>query len=258
MPIRIELKDVSLSYGKSQVLAGISQVVRPSETICILGPSGSGKTSLIKIMAGLEPPDTGEVLYNGHSYFRLRSRRQMQFQQQTGFVFQDAALISNMNIYDNIALPLRYHYRMKEAEIHDRVTTVLETFELEDKAMLRPANLSIGKKKLASLARAIVLDPAVLFYDEPVSNIDQASANMVLSLINIKKQTGLVTSIIVTSDIDFAKAIADRIFIIHRGQIVIAGSVKEVLASKDSYVLQIINAIKVHEQEVMGFNNGTS
>ncbi|MCK4907830.1 MAG: ATP-binding cassette domain-containing protein, partial [Spirochaetes bacterium] len=231
MPDIIELQNVCLSLDHITVLDNVNLVIHPAETVCIMGASGSGKTMLLKIMAGLETPKRGRVMYNRTNFYHTSEKKYLEIQKKTGFVFEDSALISNMNVFENIALPLRYHLKLKENQIIKTVESLLENFDLMDCRNHRPAILSSGKRKLVSIARAIVLDPEIIFYDNPFSHIDKISMERAFSIINSRIESKTITSVIVTTDFEFAKRIADKLVIMYDGKIIDSGTISEILAS---------------------------
>jgi len=250
MPDTIELKNITLYYDEEPVLCNISQMIYPSETVCLLGPSGSGKSTLLKVMAGLERPQEGQVLYSNKNLYEIREKQYLEIQKRTSFVFQDGALLSNMDVFNNIALPMRYHFRINEERLQKKISLLLDHFDLNDKIHMRPAKLSIGNRKLVAFARALIIYPEIIFFDDPTANIDPISAEKVFSLIKEKKAEHSITSIIATSDIELATKLADRLFILFNGKILISGTVEEVMACEDPLVLKIIDTISIRNPDV--------
>jgi phospholipid/cholesterol/gamma-HCH transport system ATP-binding protein len=236
----IRLEHVELSFDGSPVLRDISFQIERSETVCLIGASGGGKSTLLRVTAGLLPPDEGEVFYGSRSLYRLRDVEMLGIQQQTGFVFQDAALLANMSVFDNLALPLRYHFRLEEDQVAVRVEALMRALDLAPWAKLRPAKLSIGTRILVSLARAIILDPEIMFYDDPVSNIDAGSAEKVLSIIRDRRARSMVTSVIATNDIDFARSVGERMLVLHDGRIIADGDYRSLISGRDPLVRQLL------------------
>lgn len=244
MPITLKAEQITLNIEENQLLNGIDISVAPGETLCMLGGSGSGKSLLLRVLAGLLLPHSGSVYYNETDIYSCKEWKFLQLQRSTGFVFQDAALISNLSIYDNLALPLRYHYQMDEKMIRQRILESITDFSFDDKLSLRPAKLSIGNQKLISLVRALILNPELVFYDEPISNIDRLSASKVISQIYERKKINCNNSVIVTNDIDFASSIADKIVILESGRILLSGSADEVMHSSDPVIQYRLNKLQ--------------
>jgi len=173
----VELRDVSISFGGDVVLDSISMNIPRGKLVAVTGPSGCGKSTLLKIAAGLMPPDTGSVLIEGVDIFDISRNNLYEMRKNFAFVFQDGALLSNLTLYNNLALPLRYHYRLKDNDIERRVLAILDDFGLKNERGLMPAQLSIGQRKLASFARGLIIGPKLIFVDEPVSGIDAITLN---------------------------------------------------------------------------------
>lgn len=244
MPISLRAENITLRAEETALLDGISLEVPDGHMLCILGGSGSGKSLLLRTLAGLLQPYQGNVYYNDTDLYHCKEWKFLQLQRSTGFVFQDAALISNLSIYDNLALPLRYHYMMDEKMIRRRIIESIEDFGLEDKLQLRPAKLSIGNQKLVGLARALMLNPELIFYDEPLSNIDRLTAAKVMSLIVERQRTVQNTGLLITNDVEFAASIADSIIILESGKVLISGGAEQVLKSQDPVIRFRLNRLQ--------------
>jgi ABC-type transporter Mla maintaining outer membrane lipid asymmetry ATPase subunit MlaF len=243
----IQADNISVSYAGLEVLNGINECLQPGETITIIGPSGSGKSTLLKVLAGLETPSTGTVYYGSRNYYKIPEAIQMEIQFDTGFVFQEAALLANMNIYDNIALPLVYHAKFPPEEIKEKVIAQLAEFHLERWMYLRPAQLSIGKRKLAALARAMISEPGILFLDDPTANTDNTSAKQIENLLIKRSKEPTYITIMVSSNIHLARTVSDRLMIMYNGEIIAADKTMTVMASKNKLVQQIIKSVAIQD-----------
>jgi ABC-type lipoprotein export system ATPase subunit len=199
--IRVEHLYFKYPGDEDYILKDINFEIYSGEYVVISGPRGEGKSTLLKILAGILPVENGNLFYNNLNLKGVGKKKLMKFHRKTSFVFQDSALISNLNVFDNIALPLRYNEIYPEEEIHRKVENFIKIINMEcDKNQL-PAFISIGQRKLVSLARALIVEPETIFYDEPIANLDKASRDLVLNLINERNKKG-VTSIIVAHELE--------------------------------------------------------
>ncbi len=214
-PIGVEVKSVSKAYGQHEVLHDISFSVHPGEIFVIMGPSGSGKSVLLRQIIGLETPDRGEVLIDGRSVTVSSTQQKVRM----AMVFQAGALFHSMTVFENCALYLHEHRLCPKKEIPARVQEVLRQLSLEKAADQYPAQLSGGMKKRVAVARALVMEPQLLLYDEPTSELDPVMAVTVAELIaTVRAETGL-TSIVVSHDRELALGIGDRIALLWQGSI---------------------------------------
>lgn len=246
----LELKDITVSFGDNTILDSISMGFPRGNLIAVTGPSGCGKSTLIKIAAGLIPPDSGTVIIEGTDIFSLPRNKLFEIRKDFAFVFQDAALISNLTIYNNIALPLIYHYRLSHEEIAVRVNDILKDLGLENEKGHLPAELSRGQRKLASLARGLIMEPKLVFFDEPVSGIDAITFNKMVDKILPMKDDPDVTIIMVSHNLEFIKSSADYIALISDKNLIAYGTRDDILKSDDP-ILQGILSIIVDEQETI-------
>jgi phospholipid/cholesterol/gamma-HCH transport system ATP-binding protein len=246
----IELSNVSIGLGDEVILRPISMHIPRGRLVAITGPSGSGKSTLLKIAAGLLQPDTGSVTIEGIDIFNTSRKTVYELRKQFAFVFQDGALISNLSLYNNLALPLRYHYRLKDSEIEGRVMAILEEFGLGNEKELLPAQLSIGQRKLASFARGLIMEPKLIFVDEPVSGIDAITLNKMIDKILPLRDDPDVTVIMVSHNLDFIKSSADYIALLYKNKLFSYGTRDDILKSDDP-ILQGILSIIVDEQALV-------
>ncbi|MGD8979332.1 MAG: ATP-binding cassette domain-containing protein [candidate division WOR-3 bacterium] len=213
----IEVKNLSKRFGPLTVLKDVNFQVHNARLIVVLGPSGTGKSVLLKCMLGLLPADSGEVLFDGRSIQTASEKEIYEIRKEVGFVFQGTALFDSMNVADNIALPLREHTTLSSGEIRDRLCGLLDTVGMAGRAELYPQSLSGGMKRLVAVARALALNPKYLFYDEPTTGLDPIMTDRVVALIKNLKKSHTSSGIVVTHDLETAKAVGDEIFMLKKG-----------------------------------------
>ncbi|HWP39904.1 MAG TPA: ABC transporter ATP-binding protein [Tepidisphaeraceae bacterium] len=239
-PVAIQVLDVTKVYAGRTVLDAIRLDVYEGETLVILGGSGSGKSTLLRLMIGNVRPDGGDVIALGKSLGRMTARELDEYRKSIGVLFQSGALFNSMTVADNVALPLREHTDLPEETIQIMVKIKLELVGLREHAEKMPAQLSGGMKKRAGLARALALDPKILFYDEPSAGLDPVtSAEIDQLIIKLNKLLG-VTSVVVTHEMDSAFRIADRMVLLDRGKFIISGTADELKNSTDPLVRQFV------------------
>jgi phospholipid/cholesterol/gamma-HCH transport system ATP-binding protein len=239
-PPPVELRDARKSFGDNHVLRGISLTLRKGTTLAVMGGSGTGKTVLLRIIAGLIRPDGGEVALFGTRIDRMSEEAMLPLRRRTGFVFQGAALFDSLSVFENVAYPLREHTRLSEGEIADRVHRFLALVGLEGVDELLPAELSGGMKKRVGIARALVTEPEVVFFDEPTAGLDPTNARLVGELIAELKRGVCDTAIVVTHDIDFAELVADQMAILHHGRFADVGTPTEIRRSANADVQRFL------------------
>lgn len=218
--VMLELRDVTKAFGAQQVLKGVSLKIRRGKTRVILGLSGSGKSVLMKHMIGLLQPDSGQILVDGEDLATLSGPSLLHARRKFGMVFQQAALFDSMTVQENVAFPLREHTAMKPHAIDECVQDKLRLVGLADMRNKFPAELSGGMRKRVGLARAIVLDPACVLYDEPTTGLDPVTTDSVDTMIMDAKRDLQVTSVVISHDVGSALKVADDIAVIHEGMIV--------------------------------------
>jgi phospholipid/cholesterol/gamma-HCH transport system ATP-binding protein len=246
----VELNDVSVSFDGEPVLEGVSMAFPRGRLVAITGPSGSGKSTLLKIAAGLIPPDRGSVLIDGVDVWSLSRRALFERRREHAFVFQDAALLSNLDVYNNLALPLRYHFDLPAREIERRITGVLRSFDLEEEKRHLPAQLSMGEKKLVSFARGLLLEPRLIFLDEPVSGVDAIAREKIVNTIIPLRDDPDITLIMVSHNIELIKSAADYIALVFNRRLFAYGTRNEILKSRDPIVRKILSIIIDEEAAV--------
>jgi phospholipid/cholesterol/gamma-HCH transport system ATP-binding protein len=247
----VQLKGIHKSFGRQHVLRGITLDFATGRTTVVLGPSGCGKSVMLKHIVCLLRPDIGAVYYDGHRIDQLRESRLADIRQQFGFLFQMGALFDSMAVRENVAFPLTEHTELSAAQVEQRVQRVLQMVGLEDINHKMPADLSGGQRKRIALARAIVLEPKVILYDEPTTGLDPIRSDVINELI-LKLQRELrVTSIVVTHDLASAFKVADHMVMMHEGRILFHGTPDELKASDNDVVQRFLRG-EASEEELAG------
>lgn len=238
----IELVDVHKSFGSMHILRGVDLSIPSRETLVIIGRSGTGKSVTLRNIIGLIAPDRGTVRVFGQEVPELDARGLAELRLRMGYLFQSGALLNWMTIEDNVALPLVQHHRhISPAEVEERVLAKLRLVGMESARRKLPSEISGGMKKRAALARATVLDPAIVLYDEPTSGLDPVISSTINELI-LRTQDALgTTQVVVTHDMESAYAIADRIAMLYEGKVIFTGTPDEVRAADDDVVQQFIH-----------------
>ncbi|MGQ9589246.1 MAG: ABC transporter ATP-binding protein [Planctomycetota bacterium] len=236
----IRVRGLHVGFGGRPVLNGVDLDVYRGETLVVLGGSGSGKSTLLRAMIGAEEPDAGEVEVLGRRIYEVPEGELAAVKKRFGVLFQSGALYNSMTVGENIALPIREHTDLDEAIIRIIVKMKLELVGLRDFEALMPSQLSGGMKKRVGLARALALDPEIIFYDEPGAGLDPILAGVIDKLIaDLSRKLG-VTSVVVTHEMGSAFRIADRMVMLYEGKIVAAGPPEEFRESSDPLVRQFV------------------
>ncbi|MCD6049973.1 MAG: transporter related [Verrucomicrobia bacterium] len=236
--VSVEVKGLRKSFGSVEVLHGIDLNIKAREVFVIMGPSGSGKSVLLKHLIGLETPNSGDVLIDGHSI----QAEDMLERYRLAMVFQSGGLLNSLTVAENVGLYLTEHRLMPQKDIDRLVTEKLEALGLKGQENRMPEALSGGMKKRVAIARALVIDPQVILYDEPTSELDPLIAVTIGQEIKRLNQENDVTSIVVTHDRDLAFGIADRIALMYDGKVLEVGTPKELQQSKNEQVQKFLNA----------------
>ncbi len=223
----VQLIDVHKAFGSLRVLGddrgGVSLDLAKGKTTVIIGPSGAGKSVLLKHIVGLLHPDRGEVWFEGHRVDTMKEHELVEIRKKMGFLFQMGALFDSMTVEQNIIFPLVQHTKLTAAERHERCARVLALVGLKDLGRKMPADLSGGQRKRVALARAVVLEPDLVLYDEPTTGLDPIRSDVINELIiSLKQQLG-VTGVVVTHDMASARKIADRMVMLYDGRFIADG-----------------------------------
>jgi phospholipid/cholesterol/gamma-HCH transport system ATP-binding protein len=236
----IRIQGLRKRLGSKQVLDGVDLEVREGETLLVMGRSGTGKSVLLKHIIGLMTPDAGSIVIDDVEIVGLREKGLNDVRRRFGMLFQGAALFDSLTVGENVALPLREHTQMPDAEVRSRVSERLEWVGLKGVEDMKPASLSGGMKKRVGLARAVVMDPDYVLYDEPTTGLDPIMADVIDQLIrSLQKRMG-ATSIVVTHDMQSAFKVADRMALLNDGRVVFLGTPDEVRTTKDALVRQFV------------------
>ena len=236
----VEIDDVYKAFDEKQVLEGVTCRIPAGKISVVMGPSGTGKSVLLRHIVGLLFPDRGDVRVAGKSVPNLSDDELLELRRNVGMLFQDGALFSSMNLYDNVAFPLRQHTNKSESEIKDVVMQRLEEVGLADAVKKMPNELSGGMRKRAGFARALVLEPEILLFDEPDSGLDPVRTALLCDLIKQIQEKYKSTGIVISHDIKSCFNIGDHIILLHGGKVVDQGSKEELQHSKNPFTQQFI------------------
>jgi len=221
----IRLRDVCKSFGDNRVLRGVAMDVDRGETVALLGASGSGKSVTLKTINGLIPADSGAIDVLGTTVSNSTETELVPLRRRISYLFQQGALFDSMDVFDNIAFPIREHLRMDAATLRDRVVELLAMVRLENVDQLEPSELSGGMRKRVAVARALALEPEIMLYDEPTTGLDPVTSEAIARMIvDLGTRLG-VTSVVVTHDIPLVTRVADRAIFLHEGKIIFSGPV---------------------------------
>lgn len=238
----ISIRGIRKNYGDEMVLDGVDLDIFEGETLLIFGGSGVGKSVLLRLIIGLERPDSGSVMVDGRDVTTLNEAELKTVRKKIGFLFQGSALFDSMNVEDNIGLPLMEHTRLARDDIRTRVSHMLSLVELSHSRewWKRPSELSGGMQRRVSLARTLIMEPAIVLYDEPTTGLDPVKADNICRLIKrLQTQQG-ITSVVVTHDMVAAGKIADRMAMLYNGKIIITGSLDDIRNSAVPVVQRFI------------------
>jgi len=236
----IRITGLVKTLGDRRVLDGVDLEIKTGESVVVMGRSGTGKSVLLKHIVGLMKPDAGCIEIGGEDIVGMRPSQLDEVRKRMGMLFQSAALFDSLTVGENVALPLRTHMRMDDAHVRARVKERLEWVGLEGVEQSKPASLSGGMRKRVGLARAIVMDPAIILYDEPTTGLDPIMADVIDQLIRSLQRRMGVTTVAVTHDLASAFKIADRIAMLHEGRVVFTGTVAETRETTDPLMRQFI------------------
>lgn len=246
----IAVRNLRVNYGEREILHGINFEVQPGETMVILGGSGSGKSTLLRALVGLEQPRSGEIWIRGKNFAAMPEAERDELRKKMGMSFQGGALFGSMTVGENVALPLREHTPLNKSTIEIVVRLKLDQVGLSGFENYMPAQLSGGMKKRAAIARALAMDPEILFFDEPSAGLDPIIAAGIDDLILKLKKAFRMTMVVVTHELASAFLIADRMILLDKGNVVCDGTPQQLRDSQHPRVRQFLD--RIPEPELTG------
>lgn len=253
--ILVEFKNVTKSFGSLTVLNSVNLEIKRGEITTIIGKSGMGKTVLLKHIIGLIEPDSGEIFFENRNILTLCRKESSKLKNQIGYLFQNVALFDSMNIYDNVALPLRENTRFSETEIRMKVMDKLEKLEVAQILKKYPAEISGGMKKRVGLARALVMDPSIVLFDEPTTGLDPIRKNAVHSMISHMQKKFGFTGIMVSHEIPDVFYISQKIAMLDNGEIIADCTPEEISKVNNPVVQKFIRGVENLKDELTGLNS---
>jgi phospholipid/cholesterol/gamma-HCH transport system ATP-binding protein len=248
----IKVVDLHKSFDSQRVLQGVDLTVERAEVLALIGRSGYGKSVLLRHMMGLVRPDRGHVFIDGEDIHRLSSPRLKSMKEKFGVLFQGGALFDSLTVFENVAFPLREKSRLKEAEIEETVLHELDQVGLKGSERKYPAEISGGMKKRVALARAIIHNPQIVFFDEPTTGLDPVTTQSIHELIASTHQRLNFTAIIVTHEVPEIFPIIDRVAVLHDGRVQYTGKPEEILNSEDPVVRSFFLMRAEQDQRIKG------
>lgn len=239
----IRIENLSFSRGDRKIFDDLSLEIPVGKVTAIMGPSGTGKTTLLKLIAGQLKPDSGKIFVTGKDVNRLSRSKLYDLRSKMGMLFQSGALLTDLTVFDNVAFPIREHTSLSEELIKPLVLMKLEAVGLRGAKNLLPAELSGGMSRRVALARAITLDPEMIFYDEPFVGQDPITMGVLVDLIKKLNASLNLTSVVVSHDVDEVLSIADYACVLSEGKIVAQGTADSLLSSDSAYVKQFLQGL---------------
>jgi phospholipid/cholesterol/gamma-HCH transport system ATP-binding protein len=236
----ITCSDVKKAFGSHRVLDGVNCAMPQGQISVVMGPSGTGKSVLLRHIVGLLQPDAGDVVVDGKHVPRLNEDELLDLRRHIGMLFQDGALFSSMNLYDNVAFPLRQHTKLPEAKVREIVMERLKEVGLAGAEKRMPGELSGGMRKRAGFARALVMEPKILLFDEPDSGLDPVRTALLCELIKEIQRKYSSTAVVISHDIKAVFEIADHIVLLHGGKVVESGPKEQIKDSPNQFTQQFV------------------
>ena len=248
----IEIEELRRSFDGNEVLKGISLEIRKGEVLCLIGGSGCGKSVLLKHVAGLMKPDSGRVLINGENTATAKAGRLRALRSRLGFLFQGGALFDSLNILENVAFPLKEKTHLSDELVQSRAMKELDSVGLSGSEHKYPSQLSGGMVKRAALARALVMDPEIMLFDEPTTGLDPVTGRAILKLIDSCHKRFSFTGIIVTHEIPNVFSIVDRVAMLHEGKVLGEGTPPEFMSLEDPTIRAFVGGYGWEVKEQRG------
>jgi phospholipid/cholesterol/gamma-HCH transport system ATP-binding protein len=236
----LQVRSITKSFGSKKVHQGVTFDLHKGEILGLLGGSGTGKSVLLRSIIGLEKPDSGQILFENEDILPLNELQLVPIRNKIGYVFQNGALFDSLSVQDNLAYPLREHTQLSDTQILAKVNEMLKRVDMEGSNKLFPSELSGGMQKRAGLARAVILEPRIILFDEPTAGLDPVNTKRLIHNIQRLKTLG-ITGIFVTHDIPAAFEICDRIAILSQGKIAIIDTIDNIRNSNDDLVQSFIS-----------------
>ena len=239
----VQIRDLHFTRGTRKIFNGISLDIRAGQVTAFMGPSGTGKTTLLKLIGGQLRPQQGSIVVFGENIHKVKQETLYAVRKKMGMLFQSGALLTDLNVFENVAFPLREHTKLPEQIIRDLVLLKLESVGLRGARKLMPSQLSGGMARRVALARAVVLDPNMIMYDEPFTGLDPITKGTIVTLIKELNQSMGLTSVIVSHDVDETLSIADYIYVISEGEIVESGTPQDLRSSTSDWMQQFLQGM---------------
>ena len=243
MTAYVQFKNIKFTRGERIIFKKINLDIEAGKITAIMGPSGSGKTTLLRLIGAQLRPNKGQVLVNGQDIHHLSRSALYQSRRKMGMLFQSGALFTHLTVFENVAFPLREHTELADDKLRDLVLLKLEAVGLREAAELMPGALSGGMARRVALARAIVMDPELMMYDEPFAGQDPITMGVLMKLIKHMNETLGITSVIVSHDVKETMRIADYIYIVAMGEIIGQGTPEKITADTSPFVQQFIQGL---------------
>ncbi|MCP4408782.1 MAG: ATP-binding cassette domain-containing protein [Gammaproteobacteria bacterium] len=242
-PSLVQISDLHFARGESKIFAGLSLDIPRGKVTGLMGPSGTGKTTLLKLIGGQLRPSQGSVRVDGEDVHKLNHRELYALRKRMGMLFQSGALLTDLNVFENVAFPLREHTRLPGQIIRNLVLMKLEAVGLRGARELMPSELSGGMARRVALARAIVLDPMMIMYDEPFTGLDPITKATIVKLIKQLNESLGLTSIVVSHDVAETMAISDYVYVVSEGRVIEAGTPRILGQSTSPWVRQFLQGL---------------
>lgn len=239
----VEIHDVHYSVGNRAIFSGLNLSIPRGRITAVMGPSGTGKTTLLRLITGQIKPDRGQILFDGLDVANLKRSELYELRLRMGMLFQNGALLTDLDVFENVAFPLREHTKLPDSLIRHIVLTKLQAVGLRGAAKLTPPELSGGMARRVALARAMATDPKLLIYDEPFAGLDPISMGMIVRLVRQMNYALGITSIVVSHDVEELAILADISYLLAGGKVAAAGSFAELKKNDSQIVNQFMNGL---------------